>query len=179
MQKRIINSKIQFFSEHHCLLPSDPINGHRNCTESNLAVYCSLSCLEGYAFAIQPSQVKISRNLCIKYHATFFFLKDYVCPRSTEENIRRTTAIPVMTPGLWLPETNPLPFPDCSVVSHSSLLMTPTSLTLDIKQKNNADQSSSVCDDPLFLKEVSCSNVYRAYMGGLPPPAPPRPFFLN
>ena len=44
-------------SAHHCLLPPDPINGHRNCTEANDAVYCSLSCMDGYAFAMHPSEV--------------------------------------------------------------------------------------------------------------------------
>ena len=52
------------FPAHHCLLPSDPINGHRNCTLNDEAVYCSLSCMDGYAFAIQPSQVSFVFGIC-------------------------------------------------------------------------------------------------------------------
>lgn len=51
---------------HHCILPPDPINGHRNCSLSAEAVYCSLSCMDGYAFAMQPSQVqKLHKNATI------------------------------------------------------------------------------------------------------------------
>ena len=67
---------LQLFSflAHHCLLPPDPINGHRNCTEANNAVYCSLSCMDGYAFAIHPSQVceRIHNSNEITSHAYKF-----------------------------------------------------------------------------------------------------------
>jgi len=48
-------------SEHHCLLPADPINGHKNCSEAENAVYCTLTCQDGFAFAFQN-------------------LEDYFCP---------------------------------------------------------------------------------------------------
>ena len=47
--------------EHYCLLPSDPINGHKNCSESQNALFCTLSCEEGFSFAYQT-------------------LDDYFCP---------------------------------------------------------------------------------------------------
>ena len=63
--------------------------------------------------------------------------------------------IPISSPRKWLPETNPMPFPDCSVVTHSNVVMTPSKVTFDISEN---EESDSVCDDPFFLREV-CSNV--------------------
>ena len=63
--------------------------------------------------------------------------------------------MPIMNPGTWLPDTNPLPFPDCSVVTHSKVLMSPTSLTLEVEgDQESSSSSSSVCDDPTFLQKV-------------------------
>jgi hypothetical protein len=61
-------------------------------------------------------------------------LEDYFCPTdlepvSTVKN-RSRSGFTVDDPGKWFPESNPLPFPDCTVVSHSSMIVTPTSLTL-------------------------------------------------
>ena len=50
------------FSAHYCLLPPDPINGHKNCTQDDEALYCSLSCMDGYAFAIQPPAVSLPKE---------------------------------------------------------------------------------------------------------------------
>ena len=50
-----------WFVEHYCLLPSDPINGHKNCSESQNAMFCTLSCEDGFSFAYQS-------------------LDDYFCP---------------------------------------------------------------------------------------------------
>ena len=50
-----------YILEHYCLLPSDPINGHKNCSESSDALFCTLSCEDGFSFAYQP-------------------LDDYFCP---------------------------------------------------------------------------------------------------
>ena len=47
-----------------------------------------------------------------------------------------------------------MPFPDCSVVTHSNVMMTPSKLTFDITEDEDSD---SVCDDPFFLKEVYTS----------------------
>ena len=71
--------KNKFASEHACQLPVDPVNGNKNCSENPDVVYCTLTCHEGYAFAMRPSQ-------------------DYFCNYD----------------GVWLPNDNPLPFPDCS-----------------------------------------------------------------
>ena len=49
------------YLEHYCLLPSDPINGHKNCSESQNAIFCTLSCEDGFSFAYQS-------------------LDDYFCP---------------------------------------------------------------------------------------------------
>ena len=42
--------------EHACHMPVDPIHGQVNCTSEPEAVYCSLTCLDGYAFAMPPPQ---------------------------------------------------------------------------------------------------------------------------
>ena len=39
---------------HPCTLPADPINGHKNCSEQEHAVHCTLACKDGYAFAFRP-----------------------------------------------------------------------------------------------------------------------------
>lgn len=37
-----------------CRKPVDPINGHVNCTANVDSLHCTLTCEEGYAFAVQP-----------------------------------------------------------------------------------------------------------------------------
>ena len=71
----------------------------------------------------------------------------------------------------WLPESNPPPFPDCSVVSHSSLVVSmPTSMTFELTSPEGNDNDNmydddyydpdslnfpqSACDDQFFLGEV-------------------------
>ena len=56
-----MNVIISSILEHYCLLPSDPINGHKNCSESQNAIFCTLSCEDGFSFAYQS-------------------LDDYFCP---------------------------------------------------------------------------------------------------
>ena len=81
-------------------------------------------------------------------------------------------AKPVEKTQDWFPDSNPPPFPDCSVVSHSSMVIEmPTSLTFEIadpKNDNEYDLSyddeyhgqeansfpNSACDDSLFLGQV-------------------------
>ena len=60
-----LNSKYIFFftsihlplnwKGHPCTTPNDPINGHKNCTEVEDAVHCTLACQDGYAFAFRPT----------------------------------------------------------------------------------------------------------------------------
>ena len=59
-----------FIAEHHCLLPADPINGHKNCSESDKAVYCTLTCIEGFAFAFQVREPP-KTFLCLWHQVTF------------------------------------------------------------------------------------------------------------
>ena len=40
---------------HPCTIPNDPINGHKNCTEDEYAVQCTLACEDGFAFAFRPT----------------------------------------------------------------------------------------------------------------------------
>nr|CAD7255736.1 unnamed protein product [Timema shepardi] len=40
--------------ENVCQEPSDPLHGHSNCTLHPDSLHCILTCLEGYAFAVQP-----------------------------------------------------------------------------------------------------------------------------
>jgi hypothetical protein len=37
-----------------CQKPLDPINGHVNCTANVDSLHCTLTCEDGYAFAVQP-----------------------------------------------------------------------------------------------------------------------------
>ncbi|GFX48363.1 sushi, von Willebrand factor type A, EGF and pentraxin domain-containing protein 1 [Trichonephila clavipes] len=39
--------------EHACAFPADPMNGKANCTEAENGVFCSLTCNEGYGFALK------------------------------------------------------------------------------------------------------------------------------
>ncbi len=56
----------------------------------------------------------------------------------------------------WGPPTNPFPFPDCSVVSHSRMLYTPSFFSFGILQKKDSDigHQGNDCEDPFFLKQV-------------------------
>ena len=50
--------------------------------------------------------------------------------------------------------TNPMPVPDCSVVTHSDILVAPTTLTLEVAPKESNEEMDSVCDDPHLIKKV-------------------------
>ena len=97
--------------EHACHMPVDPIHGQANCTQAPEAVYCSLTCYDGYAFALPPRQ-------------------DYFCAYD----------------GQWLPDVNPMPFPDCSVTTHSNTVIQDGVLRLDAEPK--------VCDDPFLMSSM-------------------------
>ncbi|XP_068228821.1 sushi, von Willebrand factor type A, EGF and pentraxin domain-containing protein 1-like isoform X2 [Palaemon carinicauda] len=97
--------------KHACQLPVDPINGAANCTESSDAVFCSLTCGDGYAFAMRPRQ-------------------DYFCAYD----------------GIWLPDDNPMPFPECSVTSVSNTIAQAGEMAMD--------DDGSVCDDIFFMGQV-------------------------
>ena len=85
-------------------------------------------------------------------------------------------ARPVENTQDWLPESNPPPFPDCSVVSHSSLVVTmPTSMSFEFATSDeNEDEAffeddyydqdansipGSACDDQFFLGKVNISRI--------------------
>ena len=44
------------FLENSCSEPKDPINGHKNCSQNEHAVQCTLACDEGFAFAFKPTK---------------------------------------------------------------------------------------------------------------------------
>ena len=86
-------------------------------------------------------------------------------------------AKPVENAQEWLPESNPPPFPDCSVVSHSSMVVTmPSSMTFELTTPDgNEDEllsyeddyydfdeentfPDSACDDSFFLGKVTIRN---------------------
>ena len=89
-----------------------------------------------------------------------------------EGNINIGLARPVENVQEWLPESNPPPFPDCSVVSHSSLVVTmPTSMIFEFAADDEIDEegefyedeyddqdvgtsTGSACDDQFFLGKV-------------------------
>lgn len=69
---------------------------------------------------------------------------------------------------VWLPKTNPHPFPECSIISHSRLLVTPGQVSFNVLQKKKKQQphhrqqemelehgASSVCSDQFFLSQVT------------------------
>ncbi|XP_063877551.1 sushi, von Willebrand factor type A, EGF and pentraxin domain-containing protein 1-like isoform X4 [Scylla paramamosain] len=97
--------------KHACQLPVDPINGAANCTENPSAIFCTLTCYDGYAFAMRPQQ-------------------DYFCAYD----------------GVWLPDDNPMPFPDCSVTSVSNSIAQEGELALE--------DDGSVCDDIFLMGQV-------------------------
>ena len=51
--------------------------------------------------------------------------------------------------------SNPMPVPDCSVVTHSDILVAPTTLTLEVTSQQANEETGSICDDPTLLKKVS------------------------
>ena len=97
--------------EHACHLPVDPIHGQANCSQTPEAVYCSLTCYDGYAFALPPP-------------------RDYFCAYD----------------GQWLPADNPMPFPDCSISTHSQQMVQDGVLHMQAESK--------VCDDPFFMNHM-------------------------
>eukprot|EP00095_Tigriopus_kingsejongensis_P000543 maker-scaffold212_size255419-snap-gene-0.10 protein:Tk00543 transcript:maker-scaffold212_size255419-snap-gene-0.10-mRNA-1 annotation:"hypothetical protein BRAFLDRAFT_103549" len=140
--------------EDFCQSPPDPIHGHRNCSDSVDKLACSLACEQGYAFALEPSDA----YFCEKYNTV------------TE---------------VWLPQSNPHPFPECSIIAHSKLLVTPAQISFAVLRRKKEDQkatlggefhhgkmqgtraqsaadgvfqgeqSSSVCGDQFFLRQVT------------------------
>lgn len=98
--------------EHACHLPTDPIHGQANCSQQPEAVYCSLTCHDGYAFAMPPP-------------------RNYFCAYD----------------GQWLPADSPLPFPDCSVTTHSDALIQDGIMRL-------AGDEDKVCQDPFLMSQM-------------------------
>lgn len=98
--------------EHACHLPTDPIHGQANCSKQPEAVYCSLTCHDGYAFAMPPP-------------------RNYFCAYD----------------GQWLPSENPLPFPDCSVTTHSDALIQDGIMRL-------GGDEEKICHDPFLMSQM-------------------------
>lgn len=48
-------STFGLFSANPCQYPDPPANGERTCRESKEGVHCTLSCLDGYAFVVEPA----------------------------------------------------------------------------------------------------------------------------
>ncbi|XP_013383226.1 sushi, von Willebrand factor type A, EGF and pentraxin domain-containing protein 1 [Lingula anatina] len=42
--------------EHKCTVPPSPVNGNVNCKENQNNIHCTLSCMDGYGFAIVPPE---------------------------------------------------------------------------------------------------------------------------
>lgn len=102
--------------EHACHLPVDPIHGQANCSQQPDAVYCSLTCHDGYAFAMPPP-------------------RSYFCAYD----------------GQWLPADNPLPFPDCSVTTHSDALIQDGLLVFS---PSNESEEEKLCQDPFLMSQM-------------------------
>ena len=50
----------------------------------------------------------------------------------TSTRMRRSLALAVDDPQAWMPEMNPPPFPDCSVVSHATMAVTSATFNFEI-----------------------------------------------
>ncbi len=98
--------------EHACNLPTDPIHGQANCSQEPEAVYCSLTCHDGYAFALPPP-------------------RNYFCAYD----------------GQWLPADSPLPFPDCSITTHSDAFNQDGLMRL-------AGDEEKICQDPFLMNQM-------------------------
>ena len=147
-----------------------------------MPIYCTLSCDEGYAFAYQAlddyycpaakkSATPIFDDLYIdkemERNNDYFSnpaLDDIeiILPGKLEQNFsiqepanrkKRSLAIPIMEPQAWLPESNPIPFPDCSVVYHATMAMTSASMMFDLPEDET--DMDTFCDDSYFLSQVS------------------------
>lgn len=103
--------------EHACHLPVDPIHGQANCSQQPDAVYCSLTCHDGYAFAMPPP-------------------RNYFCAYD----------------GQWLPADSPLPFPDCSVTTHSDALIQDGLLRLT--NVGDGSEEDKICQDPFLMSQM-------------------------
>ena len=103
--------------EHACHLPIDPIHGQANCSQQPDAVYCSLTCHDGYAFAMPPP-------------------RNYFCAYD----------------GQWLPADGPLPFPDCSVTTHSDALIQDGLLRLS--NVGEGSEEDKICQDPFLMSQM-------------------------
>ena len=79
-ENELSNPTVPIFTEHYCLLPPDPINGHKNCSENQDALFCTLSCEDGFSFAYQP-------------------LDDYFCPFNSSDRVEYADEIeyPIIT----------------------------------------------------------------------------------
>ena len=60
-------------------------------------------------------------------------------------------------PNSWLPEANPPPFPDCSVVTHATMAVTSTVFNFDIDGSygDDLEEFDSICDDQRLMVKVN------------------------
>ena len=97
-------------------MPVDPIHGQANCSQQPDAVYCSLTCHDGYAFAMPPP-------------------RNYFCAYD----------------GQWLPADSPLPFLNCSVMTHSDALIQDGVLRLT---GDSPQEEDKICQDPFLMSQM-------------------------
>ena len=62
----------------------------------------------------------------------------------------------ILYPNSWLPEANPPPFPDCSVVTHATMAVTSTVFNFDIDGSygDDLEEFDSICDDQRLMVKV-------------------------
>ena len=63
----------------------------------------------------------------------------------------------ILYPNSWLPEANPPPFPDCSVVTHATMAVTSTVFNFDIDGSygDDLEEFDSICDDQRLMVKVN------------------------
>ena len=81
----------------------------------------------------------------------------------TSTRMRRSLALAVDDPQAWMPEMNPPPFPDCSVVSHATMAVTSATFNFDLddtktdypeEEGDGLEDFDSVCDDQRLMAKV-------------------------
>ena len=86
---------------------------------------------------------------------------EYFMEQNGTSRIRRSLALAVDDPKAWLPEMNPPPFPDCSVVSHSTMAVTSATFNFDMDAAAVAGEGledfDSVCDDQRLMAMVNAN----------------------
>ncbi len=149
-------------AEHMCHSGPDPLHGHRNCSETEAAVTCSLACEDGYAFALNPQQdyfcQKFGQEVCSKVGVFIPFTSHCPClySRPSHTGDRRRTRFRFLT-APWCPTPGCFTHPRSSA-SGSSRRRTATSairaMTVKIPSSLSRCGKTVTCFSTLYKSRV-------------------------